>query len=281
MGALKLPNGYPHALNSALNEQLRDIYALIKGPKTDGAPTIKLEGLGPVILNLRDILNMDRVGTRSKLIELLKQKDHPPGVAAQVANQGVVQTAVQYAFDVDKAVEAITKLINTTYESLMKKERLEEQLFDLFGKLNTIYTKDAKVDDQVYAAMEADNYHQIDLIVRSLVDDFLKTAFDPPVQDVSKLKETYISELKGYMQQIAALGRQVDSITFTSELTPETLAANLAQLKNLMRQIAPLEASIVLSHSKIQDTPNEVLGSADKTMLSKKFAEPLSQRLGA
>ena len=273
VSAIRNPNGYTHALNCAIYKQLRDIYELLQRPTVpEGTPTIRLNGLKPLVETLQDVLAMDQTGTRAKLIEYFREKE---------SVRGIVGGARQYVFNKanDAAVDAITKVISSAYESFMRQDQLEEQLFNIFSQLNLIYTRDAEVAPSEYQAAEEGIHDMIDKIVTSFVDDKLRTTFAPPAQDGSKLKENYIAELKQYMPQITALGQQVNRISFASDLDPDTLAHNLIHFTHLMRQIPPLEASIALTNRRIDDTPPDVLGAADKRRLSQEFAEPLNEHL--
>ncbi len=273
VSAIRNPNGYTHALNCAIYKQLRDIYDLLQRPTVpEGTPTIRLNGLKQLVETLQDVLAMDQTGTRAKLIEHFREKE---------SARGIIGDARQYAFNKanDAAVDAITKVISSAYESFMRQDQLEEQLFNIFGQLNLIYARDAEVNPREYQAAEEGIHEMIDKIVTSFVDDKLRTTFAPPAQDGTKLKENYIAELRGYMPQITALGQNVNRISFTSDLDADILAQNLAHFNNLIRQIPPLEASIALTNRRIEDTPPNVLGAADKRRLSEEFAEPLNQHL--
>ncbi len=271
--AITHPNGYTHALNRAIYKQLKDIFVLIQRPPSPTeTPKIKLHGLKPLIENLQEILKMDQLGTREKLIEHFKEKDRP---------KGVVGSTKQYAFNKtnDAAVEAIIKVISTGYESFMKKDQLEEQLYNVLNHLNMIYTRDADIDPTEFEATEKGISEMTDAIITSLIDDNLRKAFDGTAQQVSSLKDRYVDDLKRFTAQITETGRMIGEISFDPALNEEALAANLGVFQRFIRHISLIDSQIALTQRIIETTPPNVLGAAAKRDLAERFANPLNQHL--
>jgi len=201
--ALKDPNGYTHALNCVLHEQMQKILDLMKKAFAEKNPSFSLEDdssleqheeFTALVKNLFTILRKDKCSVRDDLVKLLKRESLSQKVRDAIDD-----------FIVKDTVEASARLIKIALDSILEKDQIESHILNFFAMVNRTYKAGKPVSPHEFKAMEQAINSLSDDIITVALEKTLSEKLDFTLDKQTKQAHDAVQQIKSTTQEFLKL----------------------------------------------------------------------------
>jgi len=202
--SLKNEDGYTHALNCVIYEQLSKILDLMKKAFADSSESFLLEDnlsmakkkeFTTLVKNLFEVLPKGKCANRKELKDLI-ERTSPTVLIKETIDD----------FMVKDTVESSIRMIKIAHDSLMQKDQLEQQILNFLFMCNKSYKVGAKIPPHEFQAMEKG--------INDLSDKILTLAIHKSLEE--KLDFSLKAQTEGSKKFIELLQKSTND--FSSEL---------------------------------------------------------------
>jgi hypothetical protein len=181
VGSIK-QNGYTHALNCVLYDQLRDVYVTLQRHFSVGD---QHKDDTEEDVNLQKYSVVERAKLRTLVHELfsLLEKHNcksPEELSRFLHNDSLIRKLKDEIEDQlnSRVVVSVEELLGAILHSVLKKDQLENQFHQLLTSVNSIYQKGQTIPDSEFQRKEDEINRIIDAILRLVIDHSLNELAD-------------------------------------------------------------------------------------------------------
>jgi len=197
-------NGYTHALNCVLHDQLCDIlellqdhYGIIKkkplrpGQKKEDPIDLKnvshvnKETLRTFVRQIFGILEKHNCGSKEDLQKVMDK-------SALGNLKDTIEDRVLYS----KVTESVEEVLGAAIHTILKKDQLENQFFQLTKTINGIYESDKQIDPKEFQTKENDINKLVDTILSLVISKSIDEQVDSDKSFEQRSTNRYIQEIE-------------------------------------------------------------------------------------
>ncbi len=266
-GALKDNNGYTHALNTVIREQLEEIWQMLQeeqanrqnptSPSSDAnLSQARKDELKALVKNLFEILNKSKCDTLDELRALIEGKS----IGAKV------NKAIDDVF-IEEVIEKITNIIAVAIQSLIKEDQLQKLAYKFAYLANCSY----EVGEPITKKQMKDEEHRIEELCGQILQTSIETAVAEQFDFTGKKQ---LEEANRYIQGIQTRSTEFFQKTKKNleDLSAPGVDFNSKDIKNTMKTV--FDATLAYESQSSADNfrvKGSQLNSDDKSAVGKRF----------
>ncbi|HSX13194.1 MAG TPA: hypothetical protein VLE96_02090, partial [Chlamydiales bacterium] len=268
-------NGYTHALNCVIYEQLQKILELMQiayskkrsrseTPLKDVDSIAKKEQFTALVKNLFEVLPKSKCSTRHELEQFLKKKSLSASIKEGVDD-----------FMVQDTVEAAIKLIKIAIDSVMEKDQMNKRILEFMTMANKSFKVGANISLEEYKAKETAITDQCDKIINLALDMSLEDKVDFSVDKLRNQSHQFIQKIKDAVKQFCesniGTAQELASIVHWDHFKSMDL---LEQMKTHSKEFQQMRMNAMFS-AKASNLDSETKKKLDviSTELANQFSE--------
>ncbi len=199
-------NGYTHALNSVIYEQLREVLITLRHHFGKTGPEEAVGKSKDPALDLKNMSLVDREKLRTLVQEAFSaiklHKCKSPEQLRKLVNNdsmlGKAQDELEDKFIYSQVTESIMELLGAAFHTLLKKDQLETQFYQLMSTINGVYKKNQPIPKEEFQAKEEGINKLMDAILLLVIDNVVDEKLD-----VDKSREKKVAD--GFMKEMESL----------------------------------------------------------------------------
>lgn len=229
-------NGYMHALNSVLNDQLEKILNLMKEALsekkahskeilTDKESEDKKEHFTALIKNLFEVLGKSKCASQNELREVFENKP----LSERIED-----------LTIGNAVKTAMELIKIAIDSVLEKDQMNKRMLEFMSLVNQTYQVGAKITPEKSKAVETQIKDKCDKIIHAAIDMALYDYFDPNLSKLKADSHRFIEELKDstlvFINSSSSLVREIQSLTPAGNQNANVLLQKMKELSIKFQQ---------------------------------------------
>lgn len=224
-GSMQDTNGYTHAINTVIGDQLDEVWKLLQGSQSSSettsndASTEISEGqknqLSILVNNLFEILRKSKCSTVDELRNLMEGK-----LLSENVNQAIDGLFIQ------DIIEQTTRILASTIESLIQEKHLEKLTYTFANLINNTFEVAEEVTPRQMQDAEEKVGKRSEQILRFAVDAAIKDQLD-----FSGKKQQ--NETNGFIDQLHQLSNTYFDGSTSENITIDGAIQNLEKLANM------------------------------------------------
>ena len=189
-------NGYTHALNIVIREQLQEIWTLLQADEASGQNTftpetlrlsdVRKSELSGLVKNFFEILSKSKCQTKDELRNLIKGQ-----ILSKKISQGIDSLFIE------EIIEKVTDLLAFVLQSLAEKDQPQKLTYKFASLVNRTYEVDEQVTLQEMQAEERKISKLSEQILGLAVNTAVKEQFDFTGDTQQKETDHFVHELQG------------------------------------------------------------------------------------
>ena len=267
-------NGYTHALNCVLYDQLKYVYVTLQRHYNGGTKDEEEES---VDLNKFSIVDRGKLTTLvQELFSVLeKHQCNSPEELRRFINDNSTLKKLKGDFEdqfvYSKIVKSLEEVIGAALHTFLTKDQLEKQFYQLLTTVNSIFKKGETIPLSEYQQKEDDINRVIDSLLLLVIDNSLneladfdreheQLGVDAQVEELANLAK---SLYKGLRVSYRKLGRTVEDVEYG---VPHT-AKNEDLLHDMTTKSSHFLSKVIEWRTRVQSPENGLSKEAKEALL--------------